>query len=83
MYCCSDVPINRHRLQQVSALVKGIGIGSYLKNQHGQNFADTLPIPFNNLTIIHCLSSLKSVTLELYKTKNNLDFNLRMFNFDY
>ena len=49
-----------------------IGIGSYLKNRHRQNFADTLPISFNNLTIINCLSWLKSATLELYKTKNNL-----------
>ena len=32
-----------------------------------------LPIPFNNLTIINCLSCLKSATLELCKTKNNLD----------
>ena len=37
-----------------------IGIGSSLKNQHRQNFADTLPIPFNNLTIINCLSWFKN-----------------------
>ena len=69
----SDVPINWH--QQVLALFEGICIGSYLKNlyPHHQNFADTLPIPFNNLTIINCLSWLKSATLELYKTNNNLE----------
>ena len=77
----SDVPINRHR--QVLALFEGIVIGSYLKNRHRQLFKESvsvviwrvgigkiLPIPFNNLTIINCLSWLKSATLEIYKTKN-------------
>ena len=60
----SDVPINRHR--QVSALFEGIGIG---KNRHRQFFEESVSASASaklcrfflfNLTIINCLSWLKS-----------------------
>ena len=75
-FCFSNVPINRHR--QVLALLKESAFAVIWRIGIGK----ILPIPFNNLAIINCLSWLKSATLELYKTQNNLentDMNIFVF----